>query len=309
MPIVQSFRKCYNYCHRNPSNQGRNMDKYYTAGEAISKLKIPRSTFYDLIKKGEIPEGVKVPLRRQALYRKSDIDKLVEERARYLDELKQEPERLVLMPPKREDLEQLRAIDLMVFHEETLISPEKQLERFKYNPEAILVLKDTQTNTVLGGITISPIRQEVLEKLINLEIDETQIQPEDYQPYTTDHPQDCYVVGIIARPGIGEKFYAGRLMKAALDYLIRLLNKGIIIRRVYTVATTEDGDKLAQSLYLTPLPGETKTQYEEFRRPYMLDLEVKESKSKLVNRYLKQRQNLERRRKRYQRQALEEREP
>src|SRR6266849_1811415 len=39
----------------------------------------------------------------------------------------------------------------------------------------------------------------------------------------------------------------------------------------------------------------------------VLDLEVKESPSKLVNRYIKQRQNLERRRKRYQKQALEER--
>lgn len=282
------------------------MDKYYTAGEAIRKLQVPKSTFYDLIKKGEIPEGVKVPLRKQALYRKDDIDKLVEERARYLEELKQEPERLTFMPPNREDLEQLKAIDLMVFHEETLISLDKQLERFKYNPEAILVLKDGRTDTVLGSITLSPIRQEVLEKLISLEIDETQIQPEDYQPYTTDHPQDCYIVGIIARPGIGEKFYAGRLMKAALDYLIRLLDRGIIIRRIYTVATTQEGDKLAQSLHLAPLPGETKTQYEEFRRPYVLDLELKESKSSLVNRYLKQRQNLERRRKRYEKQALKE---
>jgi len=284
------------------------LDRYYTAGEAIRKLQIPKSTFYDLIKKGEIPEGVKVPLRKQALYRKSDIDQLVEERARYLEELKQEPERLTFMPPNREDLEQLKAIDLMVFHEETLISPEKQLERFKYNPEAILMLKDSRTNTVLGGVTLSPMRQEVLEKLINLEIDETQIQPEDYQPYTTDHPQDCYVVGIIARPGISEKFYAGRLMKAALDYLIRLLDRGIIIRRIYTVATTEEGDKLARSLHLTPLPGETKTQYEEFRRPYVLDLEVKESKSSLVNKYLKQKRNLERRRKRYQKQTIEEKE-
>lgn len=282
------------------------MDKYYTAGEAIKKLKIPKSTFYDLIKKGEIPEGVRIPLRRQALYLKTDIDKLVEERAKYLDELKQEPERLVLLPPNREDLEQLREIDLMVFHEETLIAPEEQMKRFTYNSEAMLILKDMKTNTVLGDITMSPLKQEILEKLINLEIDETQIKPEDYQPYTTDYPQDCYIVTIITRPGIGEKFYAGRLLRATLDYLIGLLNKGIIIRRIYTVATTVEGDKLARSLHLMPLLGEVTTKHEEFRRPYVLDLGVKESKSKLVNMYLKQKRNLERRRKRYQQQALKE---
>lgn len=282
------------------------MDKYYTAGEAIKKLKIPKSTFYDLIKKGEIPKGVIVPLRRQALYRKADIDRLVDERAKYLDELKQEPERLTLIPPNRDDLEQLREIDLMVFHEETLIPPEEQMKRFQYNPEAMLVLKDTKTNTVLGDITMSPLRQEILEKLINLEIDETQIKPEDYQAYTTDHPQDCYLVTIIARPGIGERFYAGRLMKATLDYLIRLLDKGITIRRIYTVATTKEGDRLARSLHLTALPGEIKTEHEEFRRPYVLDLEAKESRSKLINTYLRYKKNLERRRRRYQRQALKE---
>jgi Helix-turn-helix domain len=284
-----------------------NMDRYYTAGEAIRKLKIPKSTFYDLVKKGDIPGGVKVPLRKQALYRKSDIDKLVEERSKYLDDLQQEPERLTLRPPNRADLEQLRTIDLMVFHEETLITPEKQLERFKYNPEAILVLKDTRTDAVLGGITISPIKQEVIERLINLEIDVTHIEPEDYQPYVTDYPQDCYVASMVVRPGIGERFYAGRLMKATLDYLIGLLDKGAIIRRIYTVATTEKGDKLAQNLHMTLLARETQPAFEEFRRPYVLDLAVKESKSKLVERYLAQRQNLERRKKRYQKQALKER--
>ena len=263
----------------------------------------PGLHLYDLIKKGEIPEGVRIPLRRQALYRKTDIDKLVEERAKYLDELKQEPERLALLPPNREDLEQLRDIDLMVFHEETLIAPEEQMKRFKYNPEAMLVLKDTKTNTVLGDITMSPLRQEVLEKLLSLEIDETQIKPEDYLPYTTDYPQDCYIVTIIARPGIGEKFYAGRLLRATLDYLIGLLNEGIIIHRIYTVATTEEGDKLARSLDLIPLPGEVKTKHEEFRRPYVLDLGMKESKSKLVDTYLRQKRNRESRMKRYQKQA------
>src|SRR2546421_6447057 len=153
---------------------------------------------------------------------------------------------------------------------------------------------------------MSPLKQDILERLIGLEIDETHIQPEDYQPYTTDHPQDCYIVGIIARPGIGEKFFAGRLMKATLDYLIGLLNKGIIIRRIYTIATTEEGDKLARSLQLTPLPGEVKTEHEEFRRPYVLDLDVKESKSKLIDTYLKQKRNRKRRKRRYQKQAAKE---
>jgi hypothetical protein len=278
------------------------MNNYYTAAEAIRKLNIPRSTFYHLLKIGDIPEGVIVPLRKQALYPKKEIDKLVEERARVLAEYEQAPERLKFMLPNREDLVQLVDLDRMVFREETLILPEEQMARFAYNPEAIHVLKDTKTETVLGGITISPLKQDVLEKLMRLEIDETQVKPESYLPFTTGTPQDCYVIGIIARPGITEKYYAGKLLYGALHYLIELLEKGVVIRRVYTVATTEDGDRLAQSLHFAPLAGEWQGEYENFRRPYVLDLEAKESKSKLINKYLQHKKNLERRRKRYEKQ-------
>src|SRR6266852_2118739 len=125
------------------------MKNFYTAAEAIKKLSIPRSTFYHLINTGAIPEGVTVPLRKQALYRKEDIDKLVEERARFLEELQQEPERLKFMLPTKEDLIQLVDIDRLVFQEETLILPEEQQKRFAYNPEVIHVLKDQKTNQVV----------------------------------------------------------------------------------------------------------------------------------------------------------------
>lgn len=278
------------------------MKNYYTAAEAIKRLNIPRSTFYHLIKQGEIPEGVVVPLRKQALYPKVEIDKLADERTKILAELEQSPERLAFMLPNRDDLVQLVDIDRVVFHEETLIEPEEQIARFAYNPEAIHVLKDKQTNTVVGGVTISPLKEDVLEKLIGLEIDETQVRPEDYRPYVAG-PQDCYVIGIVARPGLAEKYYASRLLYAALNYLIELLERGVVIRRIYTVATTDDGDKLAQDLGFTRLPGEWRGDYEDFRHSYVLDLETTTSKSKLINSYLKQKTNQARRRKRYEKQA------
>ena len=63
--------------------------------------------------------------------------------------------------------------------------------RFADNPEAIHVLKDKQTHTVVGGGTMSPLKENVLEKLIKREIDETQVRPEDYRPYVAGPPQGC----------------------------------------------------------------------------------------------------------------------
>ena len=274
------------------------MEKYYKASEAIKKLGIPRSSFFVLANTNRIPK-VYLPLRKQALYPKEEIDKIAAEQAMLLQELEQSPERLVFMLPNRKDLEQLVDIDRLVFHEETLILPDEQQKRFTYNPEVIHVLKDTKTNTVLGGITMSPLKQNILERLIRLEIDETQIKPEDYLPFTTGKPIDSYVIGIIARPGIGEKYYAGRLLYAALDYLIELLERGVIIHRIYTIATTTDGERIVKELGFNRLPGEWQGEYEDFRHPYILDLEAKNNKSKLVQQYLNHKKNLERRKKRY----------
>jgi excisionase family DNA binding protein len=277
------------------------MKNYYTAEEAIKRLAIPRSTFYDRVKAGEITR-ITVPLRKQYLYPKAQIDQLAEEKARILGELEQ-PSRLAFVVPEYDDLVQLVDIDRMIFHEETLILPEEQQKRFAYNPEAMHVLKDTKTNTVLGGITLSPLKPSVLEKLIELEIDETEIKPEDYQPFTADHPQDCYIVGIVARPSLIETYYAGKLLRAATEYLISLLDRGIIIRRIYTVATTKQGDRLAQSFHFTLLKANLDVQNEEFRKSYVLNLEDANNSSKLVKAYLQARKNMERRVKRYKKQA------
>src|SRR5205807_9729254 len=85
---------------------GEIVQNYYTAEEAIKKLGISRSTFYDLVKANEIPR-VNVPLRKRAFYPKQRIDELAEQRARILGEIEQTPARFVFVLPQRDDLEQL----------------------------------------------------------------------------------------------------------------------------------------------------------------------------------------------------------
>lgn len=51
-------------------------DLYYTAREAAKKLRITHHAFHYRVRIGEIPRGVTFPLRKQAVYRKRDIDLL-----------------------------------------------------------------------------------------------------------------------------------------------------------------------------------------------------------------------------------------
>ena len=154
---------------------------------------------------------------------------------------------------------------------------------------------------------MSPMKQDILERLIKLEIDETFLEPKDYLPYTSDDSQDCYIISTAVKPDIAQQYYAGRLVYACTNYFIGLIERGIIIRHIYAVATTKEGARIAESLGFMPLSDEDewKRRYQEFRRPYILDL-TKEGKSKPIRSYLRYKKNLERRQKRYRRQAMKE---
>src|SRR2546423_1381642 len=271
---------------------GEIMQNYYTVREAIKKLGIARSTFYDLVKANEIP-SITVPSRRQVFYPKQRIDELAEERARLVGEVEQTPERFVFVVPQRDDLEQLVDIERMYFHESIIVSPEEQQEQLTYNPEAIHVLKDTKTNTVVGGISLTPLKPDVLEKLIRLEIDEAEVKPEDFLPYTTDTPLDCYVIDFVVRPGPIAQYYGSKLLQATLDYFIDLLNRGVVIRCIYASVITKFGERLVKSLHFKLLHSDWTREHEDFRHSYVLDLQNIESKTRFVQKYIRQRRKLE----------------
>ncbi len=132
----------------------------------------------------------------------------------------------------------------------------------------------------------------MLEQLIGLEIDEAQIRPEDYLPYTTGTPLDCYIIDFVVRPGPMATYYGSKLMQATLDYFIELLNRRVVIRRFYTAAATKFGERLAKGLHFKLLQSDWTREHEEFRHSYILDLENTASNSRLVKHYLKQRRNL-----------------
>jgi hypothetical protein len=234
-----------------------------------------------------------VPLRKRIYYPKQRIDELAKERARLAGEVEQTPERFVFVLPQGDDLEQLVNIERMHFHETIIVPAEEQQKQLSYNSEAIHVLKDTKTNTVLGGISLTPLKPDVLEKLIRLEIDEAQIKPDDFLPYTADTPLDCYVIDFVVRPGPIATYYGGKLLRVTLDYFIDLLNRGVVIRCIYASVITKFGERLVKSLHFTLLHSDWTREHEDFRHSYVLDLENIESKTRFIQKYIRQRRDLE----------------
>ena len=143
--------------------QQQKMKEYYTAEEAMRILELPTNTLDYLANKGEIPKTA-LPLIKEAVYPKEQIDKIARERAKTLAELEAKEEKLTFTVPRREDLQQLIEIEKTAYHEQTIIPVEQIIKRMSYNPENIHVLKDSSSDTVLGSITMSPSKRRYLTK-------------------------------------------------------------------------------------------------------------------------------------------------
>lgn len=274
------------------------MTELYTASEAIAKLKLPRSTFYYLVEQGIIPK-VTVPLRKQAYYSKQIIDALAAQREAVVTDYRGKPERVVFMIPSLDDLRQLVEIDRTIWGEVGIIDPDAIEERFRHNPDCVHIVKDVEANKVLGGVTMSPLADGLIERLVALQIDESEVKPSDYRPFTTERPQDCYIVGIVARQEIAEPYYASLFLRHALDYIVEMAERGVILRTLYSVATTADGERLARRLGFTEIQHGTGPLGDE-RRSFRLDLDQRKPTAQLVIRYQAALKNRQRRAKRHE---------
>jgi helix-turn-helix protein len=274
------------------------MTDLYTASEAIQRLKLPKSTFYYLVEQGQIPR-VTVPLRKQAYYSRAVIDELAAQRQAVVQEYQSTPERLIFVRPTLADLEQLVEIDRTIWGEVGIIDPEVIAERFAHNPENVHVLKDTERDKVLGGITTSPLAPELIEGLMDLRLDESDITPSSYLPFTPGAEQDCYVIGIVACQDLHSTFCASRLLEHAMSFLTELVERGVRLHTLYTVATTQDGERLARKLGFVETKRGTGPLGDD-RVAFELDLTQSAPSGAFVKRYQQAVKNQQRRAKRYE---------
>ncbi|HZI77238.1 MAG TPA: hypothetical protein VFD73_25010, partial [Gemmatimonadales bacterium] len=94
-------------------------------------------------------------------------------------------------------------------------------------------------------------------------------------------------------------YYASLILRHAMSYLLELAERGIILRTLSTVATTEDGERLARKLGFTEIIH-GKGPLGDERRAFQLDLDERKPTAQLAIRYQAALRNRTRRAKRHQ---------
>lgn len=252
---------------------------YYTKKEALEKLGIPESTFYQMVGDGRIRSYLPPHRKRGAFYDREQIDAIVAIQIATGQKATPANEKLIFGASTEVDLAQEVAIGLDLYGANDIVPLGKLRQWWQRNPEMFLALKRSD-GVLVGYSSITPMKHETILKLIRDEIRETDVNPQDIYPYSVGIPLECYIASLTTVPGHEQHRYAFRLILDVAHFLKRLGERGVNITRFYAIGASEEGRKKAEQLGFTEIYRSS----DGDRIGYVL--ETTNTDSKLVQYYL-----------------------
>jgi len=231
---------------------------FYTAADAIKRLGMARSSFYDLVDK-EVVKKVIQPGRSEGYYLKVAIDELA--KARELFTIQYATDSATFSKATEKDIRGIYEVALSLWGTQGTYPYEQRLARYKKNPDIYYVLK--YTDIVVGFSTLMPITPRSVD-----EIEETGkpgyevISLDDILPFTTEEPIEYLFLEIAVRDDVPKpKQYAMHLISGTLNEIEDFARKGVTFKKLWATSRTTNGIDISRKLGFTekPLPpnGET----------------------------------------------------
>ena len=235
-------------------------NKDYKASEAIAKLGISKSTFERLVRNKLIPKRIFYG-QSQGRYPRDFIDTLashLQGKASYGDValivvqvIGHRPERAGdtdwIQPG---DLPYVLALDYEMYGLDDVIDMTITSKWWAKNPCQCRILFDKSDRTRIWGVlTVMPLPLPLIYRLLNHEISEREITPDDIQLYEPDHTYYGYVASAIIRPE--HRAHFRMLVQSYLSFLCEQY-PSIRLERIFGYASTDEGFDLMRQLLFSP---------------------------------------------------------
>lgn len=247
---------------------------FYTASQAMRKLRMPKSTFFHYVEIGRIKRKTP-PGRKEGYYDKAFIDKMAEATELAVIQYAEDP--AVFTMATEEDIPGIYDVLISLWGPINATTNETRLRWHKVNPEIDYVVK--QEGIIVGFVNLKPLRTEAIEKYVAGTIQVKDIKADDILPFTPGAPLECEA-GIAVRAGVhNPKKYAMRLIAGIIGVAKGLAERKVLIRKIYTRSSTPDGIQLARGLGFKDITQEPTSN----TRLFVLDFET--SKSPFVQQY------------------------
>jgi hypothetical protein len=254
---------------------------YYLASEAAGKLRLARSTFHAYVEQGLILRDVIGEGKSEGQYQAAMIDALVPAFARRKSMSRTQLRAELIAVRERfvrplaatdwitlDDLPFVQYLDLQLYGVEDAVPMTITWSWWQKNPWMCRILFNAvDRRDVWGVVSVMPLRQETIFRLLRHEMQAHDITPEDILTYPltnaegrvgADPPGDvagkreyfCYIASLAIRPE--RRRHLRQLLQSLFDFWCAVYPT-IKITRLYAVASTEAGMAVVSHLFFSPL--------------------------------------------------------
>ena len=234
---------------------------YYTAAQAKNILGINDSMLYNYVDNGAL-ERIIPPGKKQGVYRRGEVDKLARELQTFIIQRKRKSTKFIQVRTE-EEMRACQEISQELFGVgRTTVS--ERMKIVKKNADTYHMLRDEDTQQIIGYTAIMPLKEGRLEKVLTQEIPVT-IDVEDIETFDEPKNIDLYLHAMGVKAGLSavEKHtYGARLVSGVMELILDMGKKGIKIGTIAARSNMPDGVRLMKHFGFTeiaPLTPERRT--------------------------------------------------
>ena len=238
----------------------------YTASEAMKMLNMSKATFHRKVKDGSIPSKV-APGKSHRTYPRKTIDalaqalQLVHEAQAHRDFSRSTPNE------QQEEMD----IGIKCFGSDFITPLPERIAFQLRNPYTFWSLKSG--GHVVGYISMMHLAPEFLDDLLTGRRLERDIAVQDILPLLRNKPFDIYIDVLAVDPDFSPVLrhkYAKEIVSGFANAILNLIANRYQIRALYTVTSTDEGDRLVKRRGFQLMPGKSQV---PARKAYVLPLD------------------------------------
>lgn len=256
-----------------------NLAKYYTAAQTKEMLGITDGMLYNFVSNGTL-ERIIPPGKKQGVYLRYEVDRLSNDMQAFLMSRRKKSTRFTQVATE-DEMRECQEISQELFGVGRTTVQER-MQIVTKNPYTYHMLKDEDSQQIVGYVAMMPLKSGKLEKVLSQEIP-VKIDVEDIENFDQPKEIDLYLHAIGVKPGfsMSEKHvYGARLVGGLIELIIDLGGKGIYIGTIAARSSMPDGIRLMRHAGFTEIESLTPE-----RRTFVID--VKESAIPFVLQYKK----------------------
>lgn len=144
------------------------------------------------------------------------------------------------------EIQEVLDIEDGIYSDNVQVTLDRCLTLHKINPNVYFMVKDVQTNKIIGCMDIEPIDDDFYERLKQGHIIDMDITPDVVLGYNMPYPYSIYFSSVIIHPDYKNTEVFFMLYNAVIKQFLDLAKREIFIKRMIADAVTLEGEKFSK---------------------------------------------------------------